>query len=211
METANLTTTPNPATGGALWRGYRREWLAGDVVAGMTGCLVMIPSVVAYARLTGLPPESGLYAALVPLLIYPFLTHSPQVIVGPDIAVCLLMANSMAPLAGGAPKHAAFLAAMLSMASGVLLLLGSRFKLGKAADFLSKPVLVGYMTGAALILAASQLGALLRLSLARSDFFPRLIEAVSRRREAHWPTLIFGLGLLALMAGLRRFAPKVPA
>src|SRR5271155_4854922 len=110
METANLTTTPNPATGGALWRGYRREWLAGDVVAGMTGCLVMIPSVVAYARLTGLPPESGLYAALVPLLIYPFFTSSPQVIVGPDIAICLLMVSAIGPQAGKDPAQAAALA-----------------------------------------------------------------------------------------------------
>jgi hypothetical protein len=76
----------------------------GDVAAGVSGCLIMIPSVIAYARLTGLPPESGLYAALVPLLIYPFVTSSPQVIVGPDIAICLLMASAIAPLAGGDPN-----------------------------------------------------------------------------------------------------------
>jgi sulfate permease, SulP family len=210
-ETSNLTATPNPSTGLALFRDYRRQWLAGDIAAGISGCLIMIPSVIAYARLTGLPPESGLYAALVPLLVYPFITTSPQVIVGPDIAICLLMASAIAPLAGGDAKHAAVLAATLSLASGVLLLLGSRFKLGKAADFLSKPVLVGYMTGAALILAASQLSGLLGLSLAKNDFFPRLIEAFNRRHEAHLPTLFFGLGLLALIIGLHRFAPKVPA
>jgi len=211
MDTPNLTRTPNPATGGAFFRGYRREWLAGDVLAGISGCLVMIPSVIAYAKLTGLPPESGLYAALVPLLIYPFLTSSPQVIVGPDIAICLLMANAIAPLAGGDAHHAAALAAILSLISGVLLLLGSRFKLGKAADFLSKPVLVGYMTGAALILSVSQLSALLRLPMVKTDFFQRLLEAIRRWHEAHVPTLLFGLGLLVLMACLRRFAPKVPA
>jgi sulfate permease, SulP family len=206
-----LTTTQGPSTGGAFFRGYRKQWLAGDVAAGISGCLIMIPSVIAYARLTGLPPESGLYAALVPLLVYPFFTSSPQVIVGPDIAICLLMASAIAPLAGGDPKHAAALAATLSLASGVLLLLGSRFKLGKASDFLSKPVLVGYMTGAALILAVSQLSGLLGLPLAKNDFFPRLIEAFHRRHEAHLPTLFFGLGLLALIVGLHRFAPKVPA
>src|SRR5580658_10142572 len=210
MDSANSRMTPKPSTGRTFFRGYKREWLAGDVVAGVSGCLVMIPSVIAYARLTGLPPESGLYAALVPLLVYPFFTSSPQVIVGPDIAICLLMASAIAPLAGGDPKHAALLAATLSLASGVLLLLGSRFKLGKAADFLSKPVLVGYMTGAALILAASQLSGLLGLSLAKNDFFPRLIEALRRRHEARLPTLLFGLGLLALIVGLRRLAPKVP-
>ena len=210
-EKSNPVTSQNPPTGLALFRGYRKQWLAGDVAAGVSGCLIMIPSVIAYARLTGLPPESGLYAALVPLVVYPFITTSPQVIVGPDIAICLLMASAIAPLAGGDPKHAAVLAAMLSLVSGALLLLASRLKLGKTADFLSKPVLVGYMTGAALILAASQLSGLLGFSMAKADFFPRLMEAYQRRHEAHLPTLYFGLGLLAMIILLHRFAPKVPA
>ncbi len=201
----------NPSTGLSLFRGYRRRWLLGDVTAGVSGCLIMIPSVIAYARLTGLPPESGLYAALIPLLVYPFLTPSRQVIVGPDIAICLLMANAIGPLAGGDPKHAAALAATLSLVSGLLLLLASRVNLGKAAEFLSKPVLVGYMTGAALILVGSQLSSLLKLSLTSNDFFPRLMEAMQERNKTHLPTLFFGLGLLALIAGLRRLAPKVPA
>src|SRR5665213_2936085 len=209
-EKSDLTTKPSRPTGFSLFRNYRRQWLVGDVAAGVSGCLVMIPSVIAYARLTGLPPESGLYAALVPLLVYPFFTTSPQVIVGPDIAICLLMASAIAPLAGNDPKHAAALAAILSLASGVLLLLGSRLKFGRAADWLSKPVLVGYMTGAALILVVSQLSSLLGLSLANNDFFPRLLEAIRRRHETHLPTLFFGLGLLALIVGLRRLAPKVP-
>jgi SulP family sulfate permease len=193
-----------------LFRGYQRQWLAGDVTAGVTGCLIMIPSVIAYARLTGLPPESGLYAALAPLIVYPIFTSSPQVIVGPDIAICLLMAAAIGPLAGKDPAHATALAAILSLICGVLLLLASRLNLGKAADFLSKPVLVGYMTGAALILVASQLSSLLGVKLARNDFFPRLAEAFDRRHETHLPTLLFGLGLLALMMALRRWSRKIP-
>ncbi len=193
------------------FRLYRREWLAGDVVAGISGCLIMVPSVVAYARLTGLPPESGLYAALAPLLVYPFFTTSPQVIVGPDIAICLLMASAIAPLAAGNPVHAAVLAAFLSVASGVLLLLGSRLKLGRTADFLSKPVLVGYMTGAALILVASQLNSLLGIHLTRNNFFPRLIEATRLLPKANLPTLYFGMGLLALIFAIRRWSRKIPA
>jgi len=197
-------------TGLALFRGYRRQWLAGDVAAGVSGCLIMIPSVIAYARLTGLPPESGLYASLIPLIVYPFITTSPQVIVGPDIAICLLMANAIAPLAGGDAKHAAALAAILSMASGALLLLSSRLKFGRVADFLSKPVLVGYMTGAALILVASQLGSLLGIPLVNNDFFARLNEAMRRLPETRLPTLILGLALLASIIALRRFTPKIP-
>jgi SulP family sulfate permease len=192
------------------FRGYQRQWLAGDVAAGITGCLVMIPSVIAYARLTGLPPASGLYAALVPLVVYPFFTSSPQVIVGPDIAICLLMVNAIGPLAGKDAARASALAAALSITCGVLLLLASRLKLGKAADFLSKPVLVGYMTGAALILVASQLGGLLGLKLAANDFFPRMLEVFRRWHETHWLTLFFGLGLLALIMALRRWSRKIP-
>ncbi len=66
----------------SLFRGYKRAWLAGDLAAGVTGCVVVVPSVIAYARLMGMPPQIGLFAALAPLLVYPFLTSSPQVIVG---------------------------------------------------------------------------------------------------------------------------------
>src|SRR5512143_606240 len=141
----------------SLFQGYRKEWLAADLVAGVSVCMVMIPSVVAYAQLMGLPPQHGLYAALVPLLVYPFFGSSRHVIVGPDIAISLLMASAIAPLAGGDPARAAVLASTLALLSGLLLRLGARVKIGAVAEFLSKPVLVGYMTGAALILMASQL------------------------------------------------------
>ncbi len=83
----------------ALFRTYRREWLSADLMAGVSVCVVMIPSVIAYAGLMGLPPQHGLYAALVPLLVYPFFGSSRQVIVGPDIAISLLIASAIAPLA----------------------------------------------------------------------------------------------------------------
>ena len=92
----------------------------------------------------------------------------------------------------------------------MLLLLGARARIGAIADFLSKPVLVGYMTGAALILMASQLDKLFGVHLNHNDFFPRLAELASNLRQTHAPTLVFGLGLLAMIVILRRLAPKVP-
>ena len=194
----------------ALFRNYRREWFSADLLAGVSVCVVMIPSVIAYAGLMGLPPQHGLYAALVPLLVYPFFGSSRQVIVGPDIAISLLIASAIVPLAGGDPAHAAALAATVAVLSGLLLLLGARAKMGAIADFLSKPVLVGYMTGAALILVASQLDKLFGIRLEHNDFFPRLAELAGKLRQAHAPTLIFGLGLLVVIVGLRRVAPKIP-
>jgi sulfate permease, SulP family len=194
----------------ALLRDYRREWLSADLLAGVSVCVVMIPSVIAYAALMGLRPQHGLYAALVPLLVYPFFGSSRQVIVGPDIAISLLIASAIAPLAGGDPARAAVLAATVAVLSGLLLLLGARAKIGAIADFLSKPVLVGYMTGAALILVASQLDKLFRIRLDHNDFFPRLAELAGKLHQAHEPTLLFGLGVLAVIVVLRRAAPKIP-
>jgi SulP family sulfate permease len=194
----------------AVFRDYRREWLSADLLAGVSVCVVMIPSVIAYAGLMGLSPQHGLYAALVPLLVYPFFGSSRQVIVGPDIAISLLIASAIIPLAGGDPSRAAVLAATVAVLSGLLLLLAARAKIGAIADFLSKPVLVGYMTGAALILVASQLDKLFGIPLEHNDFFPRLVELAGKLDRAHEPTLLFGLGLLAVIVTLRRVAPKAP-
>jgi SulP family sulfate permease len=171
----------------------------------------MIPSVIAYAGLMGLRPQQGLYAALAPLVVYALFGSSRQMIVGPDIAISLLITSAVGPLAGGSPERAAVLAAGVTIMSGVLLLLGARVKIGAVADFLSKPVLVGYMTGAALILVASQVNKLFGVSLKNNDFFLRIGELIGKLDETHWPTLIFGLVLLALLIAIKRIAPKVPA
>jgi sulfate permease, SulP family len=102
----------------ALFRGYRRDWLTRDVLAGISVCVVMIPSVIAYAGLMGLPPQHGLYAALVPLLVYPFFGSSRQVVVGPDIAISLLVASAISPLAGGDTGRLVGLAATVAVLSG---------------------------------------------------------------------------------------------
>jgi SulP family sulfate permease len=191
-------------------RDYRREWLWADLMAGVSVCVVMIPSVIAYAGLLGLPPQYGLYAALVPLVVYWFFGSSRQSIIGPDIAISLLIAGAVGPLANGDPARAAALAGALAVLSGLLLVLGAWAKIGAVADFFSKPVLVGYMTGAALILIASQLDKLLGLTLIHTDFFPRLAEVFGKLRETRPLTAGFGFSLLALLLGLRRFAPKIP-
>jgi SulP family sulfate permease len=194
----------------ALFRDYRREWLGADLLAGVSVCVVMIPSVIAYSGLMGLPPQHGLYAALVPLIVYPFFGSSRQMIVGPDIAISLLIASAIVPLAGGDPARAAAMAASVAVLSGLLLLLGARARIGAIADFLSKPVLVGYMTGAALILVASQLDKLFGVRLEHNDFFPRLAELAGKVHQAHGTTLLFGLSVLAVIIVLRRIAPKIP-
>ena len=198
------------APGLLLFKDYQPSWLISDLWAGVSVCLVMIPSVVAYAGLMGIPPQHGLYAALIPLLVYPLFGSSRQIVVGPDIAISLLIASAIVPLAGGNPAQAAALASMLALLTGLLLVLGGRFKIGAVADFLSKPVLIGYMTGAALILMASQFDKLFGIKLRASDFFPRLIELSAKLGQTHPPTFAFGLSLIAFLFLLRRFVPRVP-
>lgn len=218
--TAPDSQTPGPAhvpalirfiPGLSLFRNYRSTWLLSDLLAGISVCVVMIPSVIAYAGLMGLPPQQGLYAALVPLVVYAFFGSSRQVIVGPDIAISLLIASAIGPLANGSPIRAAVLAATIALLSGLLLLLGARVKIGAVADFLSKPVLIGYMTGAALILMVSQVNKVFGISLKNNDFFPRLGELALKLNQTHWRTLAFGLGLLALLIAIKRVVPKSPA
>ena len=219
MTTADSQTTSSAhgsaiirfVPGSALFRTYRRAWLLPDILAGISVCVVMIPSVIAYSGLMGLPPQQGLYAALVPLIVYACFGSSRQVIVGPDIALSLLIASAIGPLASGNPERAAVLASAIALLSGLLLLLGARAKIGAVADFLSKPVLVGYMTGAALILIASQINKVFGVSLKNNDFFPRVAELALKINKTHWATLAFGLGLLTLLIAVKRITPKIPA
>ena len=193
-----------------LYRDYQSGWLGRDLLAGITVCVVMIPSVIAYSELIGLPPQHGLYASLIPLIAYGLFGSSRQMIVGPDIAISLLIASTIGPLAGGNPARAAALAAVLALLSGLLLVLGARANFGAAADFLSKPVLVGYMSGAALILIGSQVNKLFGVNLKSNDFFPRLAELAGKLPETHGLTLLMGGSLLLLLIVLRRVARAIP-
>ncbi len=193
-----------------LLRGYRRQWLRPDLVAGVSVTVVMIPSVIAYAELAGLQPAHGMYAALAAMIGYAIFASSRQVIAGPDAAIALLVAAAIGPLSNGDPVRAAALAATLALLGGALMLLAAGLRAGVVADFLSKPVLVGYMTGAALILMSTQLGKLFGVKIESHEFFPILAELIRRIGETHGLTLGLGLGTIAVLALLERFAARAP-
>ncbi len=169
----------------------------------------MIPSVIAYADLAGLPPAHGLYAALAGMLGYAAFASSRQVIAGPDAAIALLVASAVGPLAGGDPARTAVLSAATALIGGTIMLIAARLRLAMIADFLSKPVLVGYMTGAALILVSTQLEKLFGLKIHEHDFFPLLAELAGKLPETHVPTFALGIGFLAVLGVLR--ARRAPA
>src|SRR5262245_23698967 len=193
-----------------LLRTYRREWIGGDLRGGISASLVMIPSVIAYAQLGHLAPEFGLYAALMGMLGYALFASSRHVITGPDAALTLIMASAVGPLAGGDPARTAARSAATALVGGLLMLVAARLRVGMVADFLSKPVLIGYLSGAALLLVSTQLGKLFGIELENQNFFPLLLELVTKLGQTHMLTLLLGLLFLALLVGTRRFLPKMP-
>ncbi len=194
----------------ACFAPYPRDAWRGDLTAGFAVCIVMIPSVLAYAELVGVAPERGLYAALGAMAGFALFSTTRIVINGPDTTIALLAGSVIAPLAGGDPLRTASLAAALAMLTGGLLVLAARIHLGNAADLLAKPVLVGYANGAALILIASQLSAMLGVPLEGDAFFLRIWDALRAVPQAHATTLALGFALIALMLALRRWAPRSP-
>ena len=184
--------------------------MAGDVIAGLSACIVMIPSVIAYAELVHLPPITGLYAALAAALGYSLFASSRQVIAGPDAAICLLVGAAILPLGADDSFRMATLAAELGLLTGTVLVLAAWLKLGVIADLLSRPVLIGYLNGASLTLIATQLGKLLGVQVQGDTFFPLLTGFSMQLGNTHWPTLAMGTVLMAFMVLLSRPAPRVP-
>jgi high affinity sulfate transporter 1 len=139
-------------------RGYQLAWLRGDLLAGITVAAFLVPQVMAYAQVAGVPPVAGLWAALPALVTYAVLGSSRSLSMGPESTTALMTAVAIGPLAAGSPARYAGLAASLALLVGVLSVCAGLARLGFAADLLSRPVLVGYLAGVGLIMIAGQLG-----------------------------------------------------
>ena len=141
---------------------YRRAWLRDDLAAGLSVAAVALPTAIAYAQLAGFPPVVGLYASILPLVVYAVLGTSRQLIVNPDAATCAMVAAIVAPLATGPAgineSLYTTLAVTLAVFSGVACIVAGLFRLGFLADFLGKPVLVGFMNGIAISIVLGQIG-----------------------------------------------------
>jgi high affinity sulfate transporter 1 len=199
------------APGLAILGGYRRDWLRFDVVAGLSVAAVALPTAIAYAQLAGFPPVVGLYAAILPLVVYAAFGTSRQLIVNPDAAVCAMVAAIVAPLAAGNEDLYVTLAVALAVFTGVACIAAGIFRLGFLADFLGKPVLVGFLNGIAISIFLGQIGKLFGFTIESGRVIPRLIEFLSKLSTTHVATLIVGLATLLILRGVRRFFPKLPA
>jgi high affinity sulfate transporter 1 len=190
---------------------YRLEWLRYDVAAGLSVAAVAVPVAIAYAQLAGFPPVVGLYASILPLVVYAALGTSRQLIVNPDAATCAMVAAIVTPLAAGDPQLYNTLAVSLAVFTGVACAIAGMFRLGFLADFLGKPVLVGFMNGIAISIVLGQIGKVFGFSIESGRILPRLFEFVAKLPSTHFPTLVVGTIAFGVMAGVRRFYPRIPA
>jgi sulfate permease, SulP family len=194
----------------ALIKGFSPALLSTEFVVAVTVFAVLVPSSMAYGDLAGVTPVAGLYVALAAMVMYALFGTSKQVITGPEATSAIMTAAAVAPLAGGDAARYAALAALVAILVGVLSLLARVAKLGFITDLLSKPVLVGYIFGAALITIGSQLGKMFGIKLESDKFFQQVVELISRLDEAHLLTVIIGVVCMAALFMMRRVNRKLP-
>lgn len=188
---------------------YKASFLPHDLAAGLTLGAVMVPVGLAYGELAGLP-LAGLYGSMLPLLAYALFGSSRQLIVGPDTAMAALVAIVVVPLAPGDPGRLALLAAGLGVMVGILCLLGGVLRLGFVANFLSKPVIVGFMHGLALVIAMAQLPKVLGVKSNGETTLEQVVSLLHRLGDTNLVSLAIGAGTFAVILLCRRFAPRVP-
>ncbi|WP_330350532.1 SulP family inorganic anion transporter [Streptomyces sp. NBC_00582] len=199
-----------PLPGLTVLAGYRRGWLRGDLLAGVTVAAYLVPQVMAYAGVAGLPPVAGLWAILPALGLYALFGSSRLLSVGPESTTALMTATVVAPLAAGDPGRYAVLAAALAITVGLLCLAAWLLRLGFVADLLSRPVLIGYLAGVALIMIVDQLPKLTGVETTGSKFFPQMWSFLRNLPDLHLATVLFSAGILALLFAVARWFPKVP-
>lgn len=194
----------------ALIKGFNPALLRTEFVVAITVFAVLVPSAMAYGELAGVTPVAGLYVALGAMVMYALFSTSKLVIIGPEATIAIMTATAVAPLAGGDPVRYAALAALLAILIGFLSILGGIVKLGFITDFLSKPILIGYITGTALIVIGSQLGKMFGIKLESDQFLRQVIELISRLDETDLLTFALGVVSMAVLLIIRRVNRALP-
>ncbi len=198
------------APGLKQFRNYPRSQLRGDIMGGITVAAYLVPQVMAYATLAGVPAVNGLWCALPPLVLYAIFGTSRMMSAGPESTVALMTGVAIAPLAGGDPAVFLSMTAILAIMVGIVCLFAGAIRLGFLADLLSKPVLVGYMAGLAMIMICSQLGKLTGAPVKGDEVIPQIKSLISVSDQIHPPTLIFSLAVLAVLLIFAKIIPKLP-
>ncbi|UMB53449.1 solute carrier family 26 protein [Lutibacter sp. A64] len=191
---------------------YKKEWLKGDLGAGLTVGIMLIPQGIAYAMIAGLPPIYGLYTAMIPQIVYAIFGTSRQLAVGPAAMDSLIVASGVATLAQIGTENFIEFAILLAFMVGFLQVVFGFFKLGFLVNFLSRPVISGFTSAAALIIGLNQLKHLFGVQIMRDNKIQTLvIEVFKHVKEINWITLVIGISSIFILILLKRLKSKVPA
>lgn len=189
---------------------YRRRWLRADVLAGAIVAALLVPQSLGYARIAGVPVEVGLYAVPLALLAYAVLGSSPQLIVGPASTVAIVSGSLVADIARDNPQDAVAITSALAIAAGITLVLAGLLRISWLAEFLSKPIVTGFVVGLTVTIIIGEVPTLLGFSKTSGDLIAVAIDTVERLDETHALTALVGAIALVVLALGRRFAPRVP-
>ena len=189
---------------------YQRSMLRPDVIAGLTIWGLLVPEMIAYASLAGLPPQAGLYTLLATLGLYAIFGTSRQLVVAGTSASAVLVFSAVAGLASTSSSDTAALAAGMIIVTGVLLVVAGLLRLGFITQFLSRPVMAGFVFGIAIFVAVGQLPKLLGIEKGEGDTVQQLGHIIASIGSFSVTTLTVGLAALAVLYGLERYAPRIP-
>ena len=190
---------------------YQGSWLRVDVIAALTLWALLVPEAMAYAGIAGMPPETGLYAAPLAMIAYAIFGTSRHLNVGPSSAIAALSFSVVVGLAAVGSPEFIVLSIALALMVGVLLIIGGILRLGVLADFLSRPVLDGFVVGVAISIVIGQLDKILGFEPEGYDFVPDAVQFVTHIGQTNQLTLIVGLISLALLFGMHKYTPKLPS
>ena len=190
-------------------RRYRRDWMGGDLAAGLIVSVMLIPQSLAYALLAGLPPQAGLYASVLPLLAYALFGSSMALAVGPVAIVSLMTASALAPLAAPGSAEYITLAMMLALMSGVILAAAGLLRLGFLAFFLSHSVISGFISGTAILITLGQLKYLLGIPLPGGSALSMLAALPSALQSVNPVAATMGIGAIVLLVVARTGVPQM--
>jgi sulfate permease, SulP family len=181
------------------------------MIAALSVWAVVVPQGLAYGELAGIPAVAGLYTAMAGMFLYGLVGSSRYMNVGPESSVAIVVAASIAPLAGGDPERAIALTSMLAILVGGVLLLGALLRFGVVTRLLSTPILTGYLAGAAVIIAASQIPKLFGISPSGDEWWQQIGDVMTNLDATNGRSLGIGIGVIALLLVLQRIVPRLPA
>ena len=190
---------------------YQRAWLRPDLIAGLTVVALLVPEGMAYAQIAGMPPQAAFYAAPIGLLLFAILGSSRQLIVAVSAAIATMSYATVSLIAQPDTPEFIALTSALAVLAGLLSVLAGVLRLGRVAQFFSESVMVGFISGLALVIAVKQVPKIFGFEAGSGNFWERLYDLIAHLPETHLLTLMVGLVCLVLLIGLEHFFEKIPA